>query len=137
MGVRRHAPETRAAAVAAVATGERPSDVAKRFGISQGILHGWCEKDLPPVDLSEISRSDLARARSRERIAELIYDCTASILTAIQLQLQGVSREEWLAKQNAGDLAALLDKELDGAIRLLAGFRTSETEDDIIDGEPV
>lgn len=134
---KRHSPETRAAAVAAVAMGERPSEVSKRFGISQGLLHGWCKEDLPPVDLAEISRSDLARARSRERIAELIYDCTASILSTIQVQLQGVSREEWLAKQNAGDLAALLDKELDGAIRLLAGFRTSEDENDIIDGESV
>lgn len=134
---KRHPPETRAAAVAAVATGEQPAAVAKRFGISQGLLHGWCEHDLPPVELSEVSRSDLARARSREQMAELIYDTIGDILTGIRDQLREATRAEWVARQNAADVAALLDKEIDGAIRLLSGFRPAEPgPDEPIDGTP-
>jgi hypothetical protein len=125
---KRHPPEVRAAAVAAVATGEQPSAVAKRFGISQGLLHGWCEQDLPPVDLTEVSRSDLARTRTRERMAGLIYDCIGDILGTVRNQLRAASDEEWLARQDAGDVAAILDREIDGAIRLLAGFRPPERD---------
>lgn len=130
---RRHPPEVRAAAVAAVATGEQPAAVAKRHGISQGLLHGWCDQDLPPVDVSEISRSDLARARSREQMAELIYDTIGDLLTGIRDQLREATRAEWVARQDAADVAALLDKEIDGAIRLLAGFRPVDPEPDALE----
>lgn len=134
---KRHPPEMKAAAIAAVATGEQPAVVAKRFGISQGLLHGWCEKELPPVELSEVSRSTYARERTRELIAATIYDAVIDTFSAIRAQLQAASREEWLAEQKAGDVATLLDKEFDGAIRLLAGFRpASEPDDgDVIDGD--
>ena len=136
---KRHPPEVKAAAIAAVASGERPADVAKRFGISQGLLHGWCERELPPVELSEVSRSVYARERTRELIAATIYDSILDTLTAIRSQLQAASREEWLAEQKAGDVAALLDREFDGAIRLLAGFRPAEpdAQQHAIDGATV
>lgn len=115
-----------------------PAAVAKRFGISQGLLHGWCEQDLPPVHVSEVSRSDLARARTRERIAEIIYDSTVDFFTALRDQLQAASSKDWLKEQNAADLASLMGTEVDGVIRLLAGFRPAEPEDDgdsvIVDG---
>lgn len=135
---KRHPPETRAAAVAAVALGEQPAAVAKRFGISQGRLHEWCQVDGPSLsDLPEVSGT--AYARTRERMAELIYDCLVDTFSAVRLQLQAVAREEWLAEQKAGDVAALLDKEFDGAIRLLAGFkpRDGDEPDDAIDGSVV
>ena len=134
---KRHSPELRAAAVAAVATGEQTAAVAKRFGISQGLLHGWCQQDLPPVELSEVSRSDLARARSREQMAALIYDTIFDTLSTVRDQLREAAREEWVARQNADQLASLLDREIDGAIRLLSGFRPAEqpdsSDDDAVD----
>lgn len=125
--------------MAAVATGEQPAAVAKRFGISQGLLHGWCEQDLPPVDLSEVSRSDLARARTRERIAEEIYDTVLDFFTTLRNQLQAASREDWLKDQNAADVASLVGSEVDGVVRLLAGFRPAEpgAEPDAIDAPGV
>jgi hypothetical protein len=128
---KRHPPEVRAAAIAAVSLGEQPSAVAKRFGISQGRLSEWCKVDAPSFsDLPEVSGT--AYARTRIRMAELIYDSLIDAFGAIRLQLQAAAREEWLTKQNAGDVASLLDKEFDGAIRLLAGFRPPErpTDDD-------
>lgn len=127
----------RAQAVAAVLKGEQPAKVAKRFGISQGLLHGWCEQDLPPIDIVEVSRSDIARARTRQLIAETIYDCTIDFFAALRLQLQAAGRDAWLKEQNAADVATLMGTEIDGAIRLLAGFRANgdEQSDDTIDGE--
>ena len=111
-----------------------PANVARRFGISQGLLHGWCKQDLPPLDLAEaraeISRSDLARARTRERIAEEIYDTVLDFFTTLRDQLQAASREDWLQKQDAAQLASLVGSEIDGVVRLLAGFRPSEQRDD-------
>jgi hypothetical protein len=127
---KRHAPEIRAAAVAAVATGEQAAAVAKRFGISQGRLHEWCKVDGPDYSaIPEVSGSQYAR--TRERMAELIYDCIGDIFTTVRDQLRSASREEWVARQNAGDVAAILDREIDGAIRLLAGFRPVERPDDL------
>jgi hypothetical protein len=125
--------------VAAVAAGEQPAAVARRFGISQGRLHDWCRVDGPAGNFPKLSGS--AHDRTRERMAELIYDSLVDALSTIRLQLQAVAREEWLAKQSAAELAALLDKEFDGTIRLLAGFRPAEPvepeQPDAIDGEYV
>ena len=135
---RRHSLETRAAAVAAVASGQQPSVVAERFGISRGRLHEWCQVDAP--SLSDVpERSGTAYARTRMRMAELIYDSLIDIFGTVRLQLHAVGREEWVAEQKAGELASLLDRELDGAVRLLAGFRPRDDDrrddDDIIDGD--
>lgn len=122
--------------MAAVAAGEQPAAVARRFGISQGRLSEWVKVDGPNFgDLPEVSGT--AYARTRVRMAELIYDSLTDLLMSIRSQLQAVAREEWLTKQTAGDVAALLDKEFDGAIRLLAGFRPPERrdgeDDDVVD----
>lgn len=123
--------------MAAVAAGQQPAAVARKFGISQGRLHEWCQIDGPSLsDLPELSGT--AYTRTRVRMAELIYDSLIDLFGSVRLQLQAVAREEWLAKQSAGELAALLDKEFDGAIRLLAGFKPREQPDDAddaIDGE--
>lgn len=93
--------------------------VAKRLGVSLSTVKGWWVEDRPVEP--EV-------ARTRERMAELIYDTLADILTAVRSQLRAATDEEWLSRQNAGDVAALLDGEVDSAIRLLSGFRPAEPE---------
>lgn len=118
--------------------GEQRAAVAKRFGISQGRLHEWCQVDGPRLsDLPEVSGTQYAR--TRERMAELIYDCIGEIFTTVRDQLRAATDEEWLARQNAGDVATILDREIDGAIRLLAGLRPPEPgpEPDAIDGPDI
>ena len=137
---REHPPEIRAAAVAAVLAGEQQSVVAKRFGVSRGRLHDWVQRaSVPSASGTAIATSE---ARTRERMAGLIYDTLVDTLTVIRDQLQIVSREDWVEKQSARDLAELVGKEFDGAIRLLAGFRPAEpaaVEADILelDAAPV
>ena len=76
-----------------------------------------------------------------ERMAELIYDSIVDIFATVRDQLRAAANEEWLARQNAADLASIMDKEIDGAIRLLAGFRPAEPvepeQPDAIDGDYV
>lgn len=106
--------------MAAVAAGESIPSVAVRLNLSTGTLKGWWAEDRPvqPVD-----------ARTREQMAELIYDTIGDILRAVRNQLsQTILDDGWLAKQNAGDVAALLGSEVDSAIRLLSGFRPAESE---------
>lgn len=71
-------------------------------------------------------------------MGELIYDTLFDLLSTVRVQLQAAAREEWLAKQTAGDVAALLGTEFDRAIRLLAGLRPAEPEQPAIgDGDVV
>jgi len=88
--------------------------VGKRLGISTSTVKSWWQEDRPV---------EPAVARTRERMAELIYDTLADILTAVRGQLLAATDEKWLADQNAGDVAAMLGTEVDSAIRLLSGFR--------------
>lgn len=124
---RPHDPAIRAQAIAAVIAGSSLPDAAKRFGISLGTIKGWWTEDRPVQPLD---------ARTREQMAELIYDTIGDILRAVRNQLsKTVLDDGWLAKQNAGDVAALLGSEVDSAIRLLSGFRPREPEQpDTIDG---
>lgn len=125
-----HPPDIRAQAVAAVALGESIPSVAQRLGLSTGTIKGWWAEDRPVQP---------ALARTREEMAELIYDTIRDLLTAVRGQLLAVKSDPWLSTQNAGDVASLLDREVDGAIRLLSGFRPAEsgTGPDAIDGPDI
>jgi transposase-like protein len=111
--------EVRAQAVAAVVAGESATAVARRMGIPKATVQRWVVTD-GPVNPDN--------ARTREAMAALIYDTLSDLLSSVRTQLRAASDEEWLAKQSAGDVAALLGAELDRAIRLLAGFRPAEPE---------
>jgi transposase-like protein len=107
----------RAHAGAAVAAGESVSAAARRLGIPKTTVQRWVLADGP-------ARPD--NARTREAMAALIYDTLTDLLGSVRAQLRAATDEEWLAKQSAGDIAALLGAELDRAIRLLAGFRPAQ-----------
>jgi transposase-like protein len=117
-----HPPEVRARVVAALEAGEGLSSVCKQYGVSKSsALHWKAENGVVQPD---------QRARTRERMADLIYDCLAEMLTTVRSQLQVTAREEWVAQQTAGELAQLVGVELDRAIRLLAGLRPAEDRDE-------
>lgn len=103
--------------------------VAKRLGVHLSTVKGWWSEDRPV---------EPEYARTRERMAELIYDTLADILAAVRGQLRAATDEEWLARQDAGDVAALLGSEIDSAIRLLSGFRPAGPEQPALgDGDAV
>lgn len=66
------------------------------------------------------------RARTREALGERILDLIEQHLIALTAQLSAAARPEWLAKQSAAELAALVVAERDTTLRLLAGLRPAD-----------
>jgi hypothetical protein len=72
-------------------------------------------------------------ARTRERMVQAVYDTAYDLLTAIRAQLATASSPEWLERQDAAGVAALLGTTTDRAIRLLAGFRAPDDDQPAIE----
>jgi transposase-like protein len=138
---KRHPPELRAQAIAAVASGEQPAAVAKRLGISQGLLHGWWKQHADDVGLSEVSRNPGAHVREREHteLIDLVEQLVIESVKALSAQARVAGRDAWIERQSARGLADYRGVEFDRIIRLLAAFRPVDDEpsDDAIDGTAV
>lgn len=138
--MRRHSPETKAAAIAAVATGERPSEVARRFGISQGRLTEWCAGKLPELPEGETRHNPhmtpgqfagpIAKARENEELVDLVRELAAESVKALTAQARYAARDDWLKEQSASGLAEYRGVEFDRLLRLLQAFQPAD------DGEP-
>lgn len=146
----RHPPEVRAAAVAAVRTGEALSDVARRFGLDKGRLSHWCKSDIPALEAVE--RNDpqqaqltatpggVVRALQRRTLAELAHELVCVSLETLTVQARVAGREPWIEKQSARGLAEYRGVELDRLIRLLPAFQPDDESGptgDIVDGDAV
>lgn len=117
-----HPPDLRAEAVAAVLAGAALADVARLYGISKGTLGTWLAQD----DDVRTVRTNSARARDPEALADLILDLIAEHIITIRAQLREAARPEYVAKQPAAELASLVAVERDTALRLLAGLRPAD-----------
>src|SRR5262245_12973150 len=118
-----HPPELRAQAVAAVLAGAALAEVARRYGISKGTLGTWlAEQEVRTV------RTPNARARTRDELAELIYDAVAATLRSLTARAEVTGRADWIEKQSAAELAQLAATDWDRIIRMVSGFRPVEPE---------
>lgn len=119
--------------VAELVTGCPPTEVAQRYDLPMQTVHQWKAEAI-----TEFVRIEDTRARSREAMAELIYDTITDGLNALRVQLQVAADAEWLKKQTGGDFAAIMGATADRNIRLLAGLRPGESRDQraIESGQP-
>jgi len=116
-----HPPELRAQAVAAVLAGSALAEVARRYGISKGTLGTWlAESEVRTV------RTPVARARTRDELAALIYDAVAATLRSLTARAEATGRADWIEKQSAAELAQLAATDWDRIIRMVSGFRPVE-----------
>jgi hypothetical protein len=151
---KRHPPEVRAAAVAAIVTGEPLSDVARRTGISKGRLSEWCAYDIPAVQVVDreterVPKQQTERAGTprgvvrdlqRRTIAELAHELVCVSLETLTVQARVAGREAWIEKQSARGLAEYRGVELDRLIRLLPAFQPDDepgAEPDAIDAPDI
>jgi transposase-like protein len=140
---KRHPPETRAAAVAAVATGGILSEVARRYGISKGRLSDWCASDIQSaadLDRAVPERSGTAggvvRGLQRRTIAGLAHELVCTSLETLTVQARVAGAVPWIEKQSARGLAEYRGVELDRLLRLLPAFspdEETERDGDIVD----
>jgi hypothetical protein len=127
------APEVKAAALADLHAGEQPAIVAARYKLDSAKVRVWKQRYVtadvtaggtpavaPPV---VPIRQPLAEAR-RETLAELVEANLRAKLIATQRIAEHVTRDEWLDKQAATDVAELfaaLDRSAVGILDRLAG----------------
>lgn len=119
-----HDPETRAKVVAEIISGCSPTDVALRYGIPKQTVHEWGRKAR-----TAFVQTVRPYERTREEIANLVYDTLVETLGTYRAQLRIAADPEWIKTQTSGDLTNLAGMLLDRALRLLAGFRVSDSED--------
>jgi transposase-like protein len=130
---KRHPPEVRAAAVAAVKIGDQPAAVARRFGISQGRLTEWCQRDLPELSGSPGGTPGAyVRERERTELLDLVEEFVSESLTTLSAQARLARDPAWFKKQSALGIAEYRGVELDRLIRILPAFRPADDEP----GEP-
>ena len=113
---RHHPLEVRAAVVAAVLAGAGVVDTARRYGLQKQTVSRWVKEQRNPP-LERPSSIDAAELEAR------IYGLVTEHTVTLRAQLQAAARPEWLAKQTAGELAALVVAENQSLIRLLGGFK--------------
>jgi transposase-like protein len=108
---------TKAAALAALATGESLHSVARRFGISRPTLRRW-RGSVPLV----------ARAvpQKKEQIGAQLCGFLEESIETLTTQARAVRDDAWLRRQSAADLAVLHGVMFDKTARLLAAFEPIE-----------
>jgi len=117
-----HSAELRAEVIAAIIAGTTIADAAARFNLDKSIVSRWAAAD------ATVATTRAMVERTPEALASMIYDLVVEHITTLRAQLQTAAAASYVQGQTAGDLAALLGTERDTLIRLLAGFRPVEPD---------
>lgn len=117
---------TKAAAMAALLTGQSVSSVAKEYQLPKGTVSGWRRQ-------AGAMASGVAGVATQkmERIGELIIDnVEAEFETMIAMQ-DVFTNQKWLEKQSASELAVLYGVIKDKAIRVLEAIPDTSAADTV------
>lgn len=107
-------PETRAAVLAAVASGQSVNSIAKQYGISHAAIRRWRDIALAPP---------IGAQQKKQAIGEQVYGLLEDSIETLRVQVRAMRDEEWIKKQSAADLAILHGVLHDKARNVLAAFR--------------
>ena len=121
MKVRSHNPETKAAVIAALLTGQSISSVAKDYNIPEGTVKNWSVKVKQNGGIVEP-----VQPQKRERIGELIVNYLEALLITLHAQQKVFQDEKWLKQQSASEVAVLHGVLADKGIRLLEALADKE-----------
>lgn len=109
---REYSDETKAAAMAALLTGQSVSSVAREYKIPKGTASNW-KRQAQRVPVQPEGTQKAAA------IGELLLEYLQSSLAALKAQTVVFADPVWLAKQEASQLAVLHGVMTDKAVRLL------------------
>lgn len=110
-----HSDETKAAAVADLAMGESIGATARKYGVDRTTIRRW--RDSGGVEIAPTVPPQ------KKDLGELVYGLVEESINTMVAQLRFARDPQWLARQNAADLAVLFGVTADKATRLLAAFR--------------
>ena len=112
--MQRYPPETKAAVLAALATGESVRCAARRFGISRNTVTAW---------RAELAGSLVAEPQKKEALGEQVYGYLEESITTLGAQARFVRDPAWLKQQSAADIAMLHGVMFDKTARLLGALQ--------------
>jgi hypothetical protein len=131
-------PEVKAAALADLHAGEQPAVVAERYGLDPAKVRVWKQRYVtatvarPVTPVVTVERPTVRRPAEDARhqtLAELVEANLRAKLIATQRIAEHVTRDEWLATQNATAVAELfeaLDRSAIGILDRLAGAHAAQ-----------
>lgn len=108
---RAHSDELRAKAIAALAVGQTPADVARSCNLDLSVVSRW-RKSIVPEQLQAVA------SRQKDDFDTLLASYLKANLNALAVQCEVASDPDYLKKQNAGDLATLHGTFADRAVRI-------------------
>lgn len=112
---RTYKPETKAAVMAALLTGQSVSSVAKEFELPKGTVSNWKRA-------GGTVKSDPKKA---DEIGDLLVGYLHETLVTLKAQAKFFRNEAWLMEQDADALAVLHGVQTDKAVRLLESLSGS------------
>lgn len=123
---RQYDPETKAAAMAALLTGQSISAVADEYKIPRGTVASWrrVAKTAPMYEADQPQKRE---------VGDLLLDYLRANLQALRAQAEVFSDRHWLAQQDASELAVLHGVMTDKAIRLMEAFGRASDSDTVAD----
>lgn len=114
--------QTKAAVLASLSTGGSVRGTAKAHKVSETTVRAWrAEAGLQPAPLGPQKKAD---------IGEQLYGYLEESIATLVAQLRFARDPNWLARQNAADLAVFMGVTADKATRLLAAFRPAPDSDE-------
>lgn len=120
-----HDLELRVTVIAALLSGARIADLARKHNLPHSTITSWRDQAI-----DEITREPGARARSRENLIDLVSDLVAESVKSLTAQARIAGTDSWVTEQGAEGLAQYRGVEFDRIIRLLSAFRPVESESD-------
>ena len=118
-----HSPETKASALAALATGESVSSVARRLGISRATATMW-------RDAGGLNATTGVVHEKKAAIGEQLYHYLEDSIETLDQQVCCMRDEAWIKQQSAAGLAMLHGVLFDKMWRLAAALQPSSNVDE-------
>lgn len=110
---RQYDPDTKAAVMAALLTGQSVASVATEYDIPKGTVKYW---------RAQAGVSSQVDPQKKGEIGDLLLAYLRANLTALEAQAQVFADKAWLKNQPASELAVLHGVMTDKAVRLMEAF---------------
>jgi transposase-like protein len=117
MARRNYSEETKAAAMAALLTGQSISEVAKEYEIPVGTVKGW---------RSKAGSDQPVPTQKKAKVGDLLVEYLETSLATLRVQSQKFGDADWIEKQPASEMAVLHGVMADKTIRILEALGNSE-----------
>lgn len=114
-----YSDETKAAVMAALATGQGASQVAKEYKIPRGTVRGW---------KSRMGSVAIVATEKKEEIGDLLVDLITEQVITLKAQYITVRDPKWIVLQSASDMAMLIGVTTDKLIRMLESLDNSTAD---------